>query len=482
MVAILLGAIDQTIVAVALPEMAADLGGVNLLAWVVSGYLISVAVATPIYGKLGDLYGRRIMLSSAITIFLLASVACALAPSMPFLVAARILQGIGGGGLISVSQAIIADVVAPRERGRYQGYISAAFAVASVSGPLLGGILTSYLSWRWVFWINLPVGAAAMIISRRALVRLRVPGLRRPVDYAGASLMTLTLVPLLIGVTRVGQGSAWLDGLNSGLFVAAVIALGLFLWRETRAPEPIVPLGLFNNRTVSLSCALMFIAFVLIVSFSVLIPLRAQMLLGVHADRAALLLVPFSLSVPVGAYIGGRLSSYTGRFKRIQLSGAVCVPLAVLGLALVDVHAMTLNMLCVAAIGAAIGVQLPTSTVAVQNAVATRHMGIATAVIVFCRSLGAAVGIAVLMAVLMATLQAMAPAAAGSVSGSDIIKDLVDRAALLDPALHSALLESVDAAFGRVFAITAAIASLAIVISMLLRDELLGSEAPLSRQ
>lgn len=479
MLAILLGALDQTIVSVALPKMASDLQGVDLLAWVVSGYLIAVAVATPIYGKLGDLYGRRVILSSAITLFLLASVACALAPSMPFLVGARILQGLGGGGLISVAQAIIADVVAPRERGRYQGYISAAFAVASVSGPLLGGFLTSYLSWRWVFWINLPLGAAAMIISRRALIRLPIPRVKRPVDYPGAALMTAALTPLLVGITRVGQGAPWLDSLNQQLLGVTVVAAILFLWQERRAIEPLLPLAVFRNTTVSLSCAIMFIAFILIISMSVLVPLRAQMLLGAQADAAALLLLPFSLSIPLGAYLGGRLSTYTGRYKYIQFSGAACVPLALLGLVFIDVNATVANLLCVACIGVAIGVQLPTSTVAAQNAVAQRHIGIVTAIIVFCRSLGAAIGIAVLMAVLMATLHNLAPSSAGSLSGAEIIRAMVDETiGPINFTVKSEMLASAEQAFQEIFLLASAIAAMAIVLSLFLRNETLGATVP----
>lgn len=481
MLAILLGALDQTIVSVALPMMAADLQGVDLLAWVVSGYLIAVAVATPIYGKLGDLYGRRVILSSAIAIFLLASVACALAPTMPFLVAARILQGLGGGGLISVAQAIIADVVSPRDRGRYQGYISAAFAVASVSGPLLGGFLTSYLSWRWVFWINLPLGAAAMIISRRALTRLPVPHIKRPVDYPGAVLMTAALTPLLVGITRVGQGAPWLDSLNLQLLGATVIAATLFIWQERRAIEPLLPLSILRNSTVALSCAVMFIAFILIISMSVLIPLRAQMLLGAPADKAALLLLPFSLGIPIGAYIGGKLSTYTGRVKRIQLCGAVGVVLAMLGLAFIDTQAMVINLLCVAAIGLSIGLQLPTATVAAQNAVAQRHIGIVTAVIVFCRSLGAAIGIAVLLAVLMATLHSMAPASVGPLSGAEIIKAMMGEAQVnLNSLIRSELMLSVEHAFQKIFTLAAIIASVAIILCLFLRDVPLAETIPQS--
>ena len=355
MLAILLGALDQTIVSVALPKMSAELQGFELLAWVVSGYLVAVAVATPIYGKLGDLYGRRAMLSSAIAIFLIASVACALAQSMPMLVAARILQGLGGGGLISVAQATIADVVAPRDRGRFQGYISGAYAVASVCGPLAGGFLTAYLSWRWVFWINLPLGLAAFVISRRALARLPVPHVKRPVDYPGALLLSLGLSLLLIGITRIGQGAAWSEALNLQLFAVAAAALAAFLWQERRAIEPIIPLDLFRMPTVSICCGILFIAFFQIVSLSVLIPLRLQMMTEVGVEGSALQLIPLSLAIPFGAYVGGSLTARSGRFKRIQLSGALLVPCAVLGLALIDPRASIAGTLLMALTGLGIG-------------------------------------------------------------------------------------------------------------------------------
>jgi EmrB/QacA subfamily drug resistance transporter len=476
MLTILLGALDQTIVSVALPKMAADLGSAGLLAWVVSGYLIAMAVTTPLYGKLGDIYGRRVMLMWALSIFLLASIACALAPSMHFLVLARIAQGLGGGGIISLSQAIIADVVSPRERGRFQGYISAAFAIASVSGPLLGGLLTSYLSWRWVFWINLPLGAAAIFVSHRTLRRLHTPRVKRPVDYPGAVFMILSLTPLLVAVTRAGQGSGWLDALNLQMFGATLIAMALFLWQEKRASEPVVPLALFKNSTVSLSCTVMFIAFIVLVSLSVMIPLRAQMLLGVKADEAGLQLVPFSLGIPIGAYFSGKLASHTGRFKYIQLAGTLGVPLALLGLTLIDAQHIAATLACLAFAGISIGLQLPTSTVGVQNAVAQHHMGIATAVVAFCRSLGAAIGVAVLMAILMATLHDPT----GRLSGAEIIKQLVASAGhgpMGDlPAIT--LAASAQGAFDGVFVLMAGVACISIVLTLMLRNEILGEQAP----
>jgi len=476
MLTILLGALDQTIVSVALPKMAADLGSAGLLAWVVSGYLIAMAVTTPLYGKLGDIYGRRVMLMWALGIFLLASIACALAPSMHFLVIARIAQGLGGGGIISLSQAIIADVVSPRERGRFQGYISAAFAIASVSGPLLGGVLTSYLSWRWVFWINLPLGAAAIFVSHRTLKRLHTPRVKRPVDYPGAILMILALTPLLVAVTRAGQGSGWLDTLNLQMFGATLIAMALFVRQENRTSEPVVPLSLFRNSTVSLSCTVMFIAFIILVSLSVMIPLRAQMLLGVKADEAGLQLVPFSLCIPIGAYFSGKLTTHTGRYKYIQLAGTFGVPLALLGLTLIDARHIAATLACLAFAGISIGLQLPTSTVGVQNAVAQRHMGIATAVVAFCRSLGAAIGVAVLMAILMATLHDPT----GTLSGAEIIKQLVTSAGhgpMGDlPALN--LASSAQGAFDGVFVLMAGVACVSIILTLMLRNEVLGEQAP----
>jgi len=480
MLAILLGALDQTIVSVALPMMAADLHGFDLLAWVVSGYLVAVAVATPIYGKLGDLYGRRAMLSFAIGVFLVSSVACAAATSMPMLIGARILQGLGGGGLISVAQAAIADVVAPRDRGRFQGYISGAFAVASVTGPLAGGFLTEYLSWRWIFWINLPLGLAAFIISRRALMRLPVPHVKRPVDYAGALLLSLGLSLLLIGITRIGQGVSWNESVNLALFGIAVVALVVFLWQEQRAVEPIIPLTLFRIPVMGLGCGILFVAFCQIVSLSVLIPLRLQMITDAGVQGSAFQLIPLSLAIPFGAYIGGSLTTRSGRYKQVQLVGALLVPLAVAGLALMDPRMAWLGGLLMALTGIAIGLQLPTSMVAVQNAVPHRHVGIATAVTAFFRSLGAAIGIAVLMALLLAILHDKAPALAGGESGAAVIRAMVGeggaRMPNLAPEARAQLTLAVQGAFRSIFLFGAGLAAVSVLLAWRMPDDELSTE------
>jgi EmrB/QacA subfamily drug resistance transporter len=355
MLSVFVAAIDQTVVSVALSQISAQLHGFDLLAWVVSGYLVAVAVVTPIYGKLGDLYGRRMMLSIALGLFLAASIACALATSMPMLVGARIVQGLGGGGLLALAQATMGDVVSPRERGRYQVYFTITYATASVSGPLLGGFLTHYLSWRWVFWINLPLCLAALFISRRALALLPVPHVRRPIDYIGAALLSAGLASLMIGVTRIGQGIAWNATGNLQLFGLGLLVLALFVWQQQSSDEPIVPFALFRLRAMTLCCAIQFIAFFQVVSLTVLMPLRAQMVTG--AGAAAVQLVPLTFTISISALMAGRIMMRTGHFKPCQVTGTAIALLALVGLRFSDPAAVAQGSLLLALIGAGIGLQ-----------------------------------------------------------------------------------------------------------------------------
>ncbi|WP_426129870.1 MDR family MFS transporter [Pseudomonas sp. DWP1b1] len=256
MMAIFLGALDQTIVAVSMPAISAQFHDVNLLAWVISGYMVAMTVAVPIYGKLGDLYGRRPMMLIGMGLFTLASLFCGMAQSMEQLVLARILQGIGAGGMISVSQAIIGDIIPPRERCRYQGYFSSMYAVASVAGPVLGGYMTEYLSWRWVFLINLPLGAGAWYVAHRTLVGLPVPQRKPIIDYLGTVLMIIGLTALLLGITEIGQGHHWRDNQVLGLLVCALVALTVFVWHERRAREPMILSGALLSPFAILGMAL----------------------------------------------------------------------------------------------------------------------------------------------------------------------------------------------------------------------------------
>ncbi|MDQ0122623.1 EmrB/QacA subfamily drug resistance transporter [Pseudomonas lini] len=441
MLAIFLGALDQTIVAVSMPAISAQFKDVSLLAWVISGYMVAMTVAVPIYGKLGDLYGRRRLMLFGMGLFTLASVFCGLAQSMEQLVLARIFQGIGAGGMISVSQAIIGDIVPPRERGRYQGYFSSMYAVASVAGPVLGGYMTEYLSWRWVFLINLPLGLGAWLVAHRTLVGLPVPQRKPIIDYFGTLLMIIGLTALLLGITEVGQGHAWRSTEVSGLLACSIVVLALFVWHERRAREPLLPMHLFANRNAVLCwCTIFFTSFQAI-SLIVLMPLRFQSVTGSGADSAALHLLPLAIGLPIGAYFAGRRTSVTGRYKPMILTGAVLMPVSIMGMAFSPPQAFALSSLFMLLSGIASGMQFPTSLVGTQNAVDQRDIGVATSTTNLFRSLGGAVGVALMSALLLALLQ---DSGFAHLSGSSLVAEGSSGNVLLD-GLNAAPGEAQDA-------------------------------------
>lgn len=404
MMAVFLSALDQTIVAVSMPAISAQFHDFDLLAWVISAYMVALTVAVPIYGKLGDLYGRRRLMLFGLATFTLASLFCALAQSMEQLVLARVLQGIGAGGMVSVSQAIIGDIVPPRERGRYQGYFSGMYAAASVAGPVLGGFMTEYLSWRWVFIINLPLGLAAWWVARKTLVGLPVPQRKPVIDYLGTVLMIIGLTALLLGITEIGQGHSWRDESVLMQLSVALLALVIFVLYERRTREPLLPMHLFANRSAVLCwCTIFFTSFQAI-SLIVLLPLRFQTVTGAGADSAALHLMPLAIGMPMGAYFGGRRTSLTGRYKPIILAGAALMPLAILGIAFTPAESAVLTSLFMVLTGIASGLQFPTSLVGTQNSVEVKDMGVATSTTNLFRSLGGAVGVATMSALLLAML------------------------------------------------------------------------------
>lgn len=427
MLAILLGALEQSIVAVVLPDIALQLNGFEDMAWVISAYLVASTVVTPIYGKLSDVLGRRSVLTFSIILFLLASIACALATTMPMLIVARILQGLGGGGLISVSQATIADVVPLRERGKYQGYVSGVWAVASMAGPVIGGYLAHFLSWRWIFWINIPLALLALVVVRRALRHLPVSGRRHKIDYLGALLFGGGLSGVLVFLTRMGQGHSPLAPQTLGLLVAGLIGLVLFVWQERRATDPVIPLSMLGVPTVAICCLTLFLCFFQLIAMSVLLPLRFQVVGGAHADTAALRLVPLTLSIPFGAYVSGRMMSWSGRYKPLQMTGCLVAPIAIVALAFTPPDAVLLAALVMIVLGVSIGLQLPAGLVATQNSVPPQQVGIATALTAFSRMLGGAVGVAVLTTVLIALLRHSGLAVSDMQGGEDVLMSMFRR-------------------------------------------------------
>lgn len=476
MMAVFLSALDQTIVAVSMPAISARFHDFDLLAWVISAYMVALTVAVPIYGKLGDLYGRRRLMLFGLGTFTVASLLCGAAQSMEQLVLARVLQGIGAGGMVSVSQAIIGDIVPPRERGRYQGYFSSMYAVASVLGPVLGGFMTEYLSWRSVFFINLPLGFYAWWIARRSLVGLPVPQRKPVIDYLGTVLMIVGLTALLLGVTEVGQGHTWHDRQVLMLLGLALAMTLVFIAWERRAREPLLPMHLFGNRSAVLCwCAIFFASFQAI-SLIVLLPLRFQTVTGGGADMAALHLMPLAIGMPMGAYFAGRRTSLIGRYKPQILCGALLMPVAILGLASTAPQSIWLNGLFMVLTGIACGMQFPTSLVGTQNSVEPHDMGVATSTTNLFRSLGGAVGVAVMSALLLAMVQ---HSGLSALTGGPMFSEgasgnvLLDSLDAVSDAQQPILRGQLAAIFQRLLWIDAGVSLVAVLTALAMPDRLL---------
>ncbi|MBX9634462.1 MAG: MFS transporter, partial [Magnetospirillum sp.] len=375
--AMLMAAMDQTIVATALPTMGADLGSLENLPWVVTAYMLASTATTPIYGKLSDLYGRKRILQIAIWLFLAGSLLCGLAQTMGQLIIFRGIQGLGGGGLMALAFTIIGDVVAPRERGKYQGYIGGVFALASVAGPLLGGIFTEALSWHWIFLINLPVGLAALVMTNRALNRLPLGTAHPRIDYLGAALLMGSVTSLLVVISRGGRMAPWTSPGVLGLGVLGVVLMAAFLVHERRVAEPILPLRLFRIPVVAVANPIVAISAMTLFAGIVFLPLHLQLVLGTGATASGLLLLPLVFGMTFGAVGGGRLIARSGRYKIFPIVGLALAAAMYLVLGLVSSVAgdPLYATLVLVPLGIGLGLVMPVMTVAVQNAVDRRDLG-----------------------------------------------------------------------------------------------------------
>jgi EmrB/QacA subfamily drug resistance transporter len=406
-------ALDQTIVATALPAIIADLHGIDLLAWVPAGYLVASTTTVPIYGKLSDLYGRRSIMMVGLLVFLAGSALCGIAASMMQLILFRVLQGIGAAALTSSAFAVIADLFVPAERPRYQGLFGGVFALASVVGPYLGGVLTDHISWRWVFYVNLPVGLVAMAFIIARMPRLH-SGLRASVDWAGTALLIAAVVPLLLGLTLDKHVYPWSSPLVVGLFTVAVLATGLLLLVETRADSPVIPLDLFRNRTFTVVCAASLLIGASFFAAIFFISIFMVNVVGVSATAAGSTLIPLTFSLVAGAVTSSMIVQWLGRYKWIIMAG-FGVALTGFGLlATLSTDAtrwdVTWRMIV---LGVGLGPAMPLLNLVIQNAVPFQKVGVATASRQFFLQIGAAVGTAIFGTALSTRLTAQLARTAG---------------------------------------------------------------------
>ncbi len=422
LLAMLLGALDQTLVSVALVSIGRELDGFALTPWVVSGFLVASTVATPIYGKLSDVYGRRRLLSIAIVLSCAASILCALAQTMPQLIAARVLQGLGSGGLLVLVQSVVADIAPGPERGRFQGYLSGVYAFAAVAGPILGGYLTFYLSWRAVFWLNLPLGAVALITARKVLQGRGGAQRQHRIDYLGALLLAATLSSLMIGLTRLGQGHGLTEWPTALLFGGAAVLGFLTAKQEQRASEPLLQPSHMRDRTVVLCCLILALQFFVLIGSTVMLPMAMQSLTGAGPNDVALRMLPLTLGIPCGSFAGGRWLWASGSVKPPVMAAGL---LAALGGAVFAINPLLTGVaqfLGLLTLGLGLGLSMAPCLVAAQTAVAPREVGVVTATVALCRTLGGAIGIAVLSSILFAVVGA-ASASGGGAALSALLAD-----------------------------------------------------------
>jgi EmrB/QacA subfamily drug resistance transporter len=485
MIGMLLAALDQTVVATALPTIVGELGSLEQLSWIVTSYMLTSTVSVPIYGKVSDLLGRRIVFQFAIVVFLIGSILSGVSQNMLQLILARGLQGIGGGGLFAMMMTIIGDVVPARERGRYQGYIGAVFAFASIIGPLVGGFFVDKVSWRWIFYVNLPVGLIALIVTS---IALRLPFRKMPhrIDYLGAALLTSGATCALLLAVWGGNTYAWGSTVIISLTVSSVVLTALFILQERRASEPILPLRLFRNEIFTIGVGISFCLGAALFGSIVFIPLFLQAVLGFSATNSGLLLIPLMAGMVTTAITTGRITTRTGRYKWWPVRG---MALATVGMAFftrMNTETTQLGaILPMVIVGFGMGMTMPTIVLATQNAVSHRDLGTATSAVNFFRSIGGTIGVALFGGIFSARffghLQSAVPpdvAARIDVTG---LANSPGAIRSLPPPIRAAVVDSIAQGVHLVFLAAVPMVFLAFILAWFLKEKPLADQAHIVR-